>query len=115
MVKEQHHVRNHHPRVRDDASCPRCFGTGISPAGEGGVAGCKTTTTVTFFAMRAFPDISTECLQTSRLADAPEDVSKLKAKGEVTRIGTLSDRDGRGLLLIGPVEVGKHIWRFLVA
>jgi DNA replication protein DnaC len=101
------------PPTRDDSSCPRCFGTGIEVLSGEGARRCDCQTTDNrerLFRNARIPPRYQHCTLTNFEAgiDTPEDVSKLKAKGEALLVlEHFPDRDGRGLLLIGPVGVGK--------
>jgi DNA replication protein DnaC len=100
-------------RSQEDSTCPRCFGTGIQViAGEGARrCDCKTNDSrERLFRNARIPPRYQHCTLTNYEAniEAAEDISKLKAKGEALLVlEHFPDLDGRGLLLIGPVGVGK--------
>jgi len=98
---------------REDSSCPQCFGTGIQVIAGEGARRCECQTNENrerLFRNARIPPRYQHCTLTNFEAgiDEPDDISKLKAKGEALLVlEHFPDRDGRGLLLIGPVGVGK--------
>jgi DNA replication protein DnaC len=93
-----------------DAACPHCFGTGMEVVPEIGARRCRCQTPDhrqrLFQAARIPPRYQHCTLQDYQHADS--DTSKWLAKAEAQRI--LDDYpviDGRGLVLIGAVGVGK--------
>jgi DNA replication protein DnaC len=98
------------PPGRDDTSCPKCFGTGIEVVpGEGARrCDCKVADNrERLFRQARIPPRYQHCTITNYESDY-SDESKWRAKGESQNIiEGFFTIDGRGLLLIGPVGVGK--------
>jgi DNA replication protein DnaC len=100
-------------RAREDSTCPRCFGTGIQVVAGEGARRCDCQTNDNrerLFRNARIPPRYQHCTLNNFEAssDVPEDLSKLRAKGQALFV--LEDfpaLDGRGLLFIGPVGVGK--------
>src|SRR5690242_818287 len=92
-----------------DNTCPRCFGTGIEIVGGGGARRCDCQTSdhlQQLFQNARIPARYQHC--TLANYDAGESESMWIAKREAQIV--LDDFvviDGRGLLLVGPVGVGK--------
>src|ERR1051325_911497 len=101
------------PRSSDDSTCPKCFGTGIEVLPGEGARRCDCQTTDNrekLFRSARIPPRYQHCTLTNFEAslEDPDDVSKLRAKGEALLVlEHFPDLDGRGLLLVGPVGVGK--------
>jgi DNA replication protein DnaC len=99
--------------ARNDSSCPRCFGTGVEVVPGEGARRCDCQAIDNrerLFRNARIPPRYQHCTLTNFEAslEAPDDVSKLRAKGEALLVlEHFADLDGRGLLLIGPVGVGK--------
>ena len=101
------------PLMPDNNVCPRCFGTGLEIVPGEGARRCDCQTSDhlrQLFQNARIPPRYQHCTLTNFEAslDRPEDISKLKAKGEALLIlDQFPAVDGRGLLLIGPVGIGK--------
>jgi len=99
--------------ARDDSTCPRCFGTGLEVIPGDGARRCDCKVADNrelLFRNARIPPRYQHCTLTNFEAslDAPEDISKLKAKGEALLVlEHFPGLEGRGLLLVGPVGVGK--------
>ena len=96
-----------------DASCPRCFGTGMEVVPGEGARRCSCRTSdhlEQLFQEARIPARYQHCDLSNFEAsiDRPEDISKLRAKGEaILVLDEFPAIDGRGLLLVGSVGVGK--------
>src|SRR5436190_17249875 len=85
----------------DDSSCTRCFGTGVEVVPGEGARRCDCQTTDNrerLFRNARIPPRYQHCTLTNFEAslEAPEDVSKLRAKGEALLVlEHFADLDGR--------------------
>src|SRR5215831_4512545 len=101
------------PSRSPDTNCPRCFGTGMEVVPGEGARRCDCRVAdhrERLFRNARIPPRYQHCTLTNFEAslEAPEDISKLKAKGEALLVlEHFPDLDGRGLLLVGAVGVGK--------
>jgi len=97
-------------RTRDDAICPRCFGTGMEVVAGEGARRCDCQVADNrerLFRQARIPPRYQHCTITNYDV-SNNDESKWKAKGEAQNvIEEFPTIDGRGLLLVGPVGVGK--------
>ncbi len=102
------------PRVATSASaCPHCFGTGMEVVPEVGARRCRCQTSdhlARLFQEARIPARYQHCdLRNFEASlEDPQDIPKLKAKGEAILIlDEFAAIDGRGILLVGPAGVGK--------
>jgi DNA replication protein DnaC len=99
--------------ARIDTNCPKCFGTGMEVVPGEGARRCDCRGAgdrERLFRNARIPPRYQHCTLTNFEAslEAPEDIPKLKAKGEALLVlEHFADLDGQGLLLVGPVGVGK--------
>jgi DNA replication protein DnaC len=94
----------------DGSACPHCFGTGMEVVPGVGARRCRCQTpgqgARLFHAARIPPRYQHCSLANFKVADS--ETSKWKAKGEaVLVLDNFVEIGGRGLLLVGPVGVGK--------
>lgn len=99
-------------RSAEDATCPRCFGTGMQLIPGEGARRCECQDSdqrQRLFRAARIPARYQHCTITNYDSGADESTeSKWKAKGEAQNIvEDFLTIDGRGLLLVGPVGVGK--------
>lgn len=94
--------------------CPRCFGTGMEVVPGGAARRCECQTTGNFdrlFKNARIPARYQHCTINNYdvgPGDTDESVSRWKAKGEASIIADdYLTIDGRGLLFVGPVGIGK--------
>ena len=96
-------------QTRDDSSCPRCFGTGIEVVpGEGARrCDCKLTDNrERLFRQARIPPRYQHCTLANYDAGTSESMWIAKREVQIVLDDFLTI-DGRGLLFIGPVGVGK--------
>ena len=94
--------------------CPRCFGTGMEIVAGEGARRCDCQTLDHFqqlFQSARIPARYQHCTLANYDAgsdDSSESISKWKAKGDAqTLLDEFLSIEGRGLLFVGPVGVGK--------
>jgi DNA replication protein DnaC len=95
--------------TRDDSACPRCFGTGIEViTGEGARrCDCKITDSRDrLFRQARIPPRYQHCTLANYDAGTSEAMWIAKREAQIV-MDDFVTIDGRGLLLIGPVGVGK--------